>query len=64
MKQYKIIERNRITGGKEITIQELNNINNIIVKYSIPSYKINDIDDLKKHISEFYKININDIELV
>lgn len=64
MKQFKIFERNRITGGKEITIQEVTNKNDIIVRYSIPSYKINDIDDLKKHISEFYRININEIELV
>lgn len=63
MKQFKVFERNRVTGGKEITIQEITN-NDIIVRYSIPSYKINDIEDLKKHISEYYRININEIELV
>ena len=56
---FKVYERKRITGGTEICIEQVSTE----IKYSVPSYKIHNQEDVKKEINTFFKIATNDIEL-
>lgn len=61
MKQFKVWERKRITGGNEIVIEPLYEC--MIARYTTPSYRINSREELEAEIKKVFRLRSNDFKI-
>lgn len=61
MKKFKVWERKRITGGKEIVIEPQYEC--MIASFTTPSYRINSREDLENEIVKVFRLREKNFEI-